>query len=101
MLNWFHKAYVAGGTEDVQQSPVYSELASMPPVLIQTGSGEVLRVDAERMAARLANCGVECRLQIWDRQAHDFHLLADLLSDGRAAIDDIALFIHQVTKVRA
>jgi acetyl esterase/lipase len=71
-----------------------ADLTGMPPTLIQVGSGEVLRCDAELMAARLTESGVECALQIWDRQVHVFQAAAAVLPEGRAAITDIGLFLH-------
>jgi acetyl esterase/lipase len=70
-----------------------ADLTGMPPTLIQVGSNEVLRCDAELMAARLTASDVECALHIWDRQVHVFQAAADVLPEGRAAIKDIGLFL--------
>ncbi len=69
-------------------------LAAMPPTLIQVSSTEILRPDAEFAAYRLADAGVAVHLQIWTRQLHVFHVGADVLSNARAAIEDIALFLR-------
>jgi len=81
-------------TDDPLLGLLDADLTGMPPTLIQVGSGEVLRSDAERMATRLAESGVECALQIWDRQVHVFQAAADVLPEGRAAIADIGLFLR-------
>jgi acetyl esterase/lipase len=71
-----------------------SYLAKLPPTLIQVGSREVLRCDAERMTAQLANAGVPCVLQIWDRQVHVFQVAADIIPEGRLAVDEIGAFVQ-------
>lgn len=70
------------------------DLSGMPPTLIQVGSGEVLRSDAELMTERLANAGVECLLQLWDRQVHVFQAGADLLPEGGSAIEELGAFLR-------
>lgn len=81
-------------TDDPLLGMLDADLTGMPPTLIQVGSNEVLRCDAELMAERLRASGVNCELQIWDRQVHVFQAAADVLPEGRAAITDIGLFLH-------
>lgn len=83
------------GYVDPAWSPVNHDPAGLPPVLIQVGSTEVLRSDAERMAQRLVAAGVPCRLQFWDRQLHVFQVAADVLPEARAAIREIGAFTQQ------
>ncbi|MGH3724707.1 MAG: alpha/beta hydrolase [Mycobacterium sp.] len=78
-------------------SPVNHDFTGMPPVFIQVGSLEVLLVDAELLAQRCAEAHVPCTVQIWDHAVHDFQMGADILPDARAAIDDMAHFIRQIT----
>lgn len=72
-----------------------TDVSALPPALIQVGSTEVLRSDAELMSARLAKSGVPCVLQIWDRQVHVFQVLADLIPEGKAAIEEIGVFARR------
>lgn len=83
------------GVLDPAWSPVNHDPAGLPPVLIQVGSTEILRSDAERMAARLVAAGVPSRLQLWDRQLHVFQVAADVLPEARAAIREIGAFVQQ------
>lgn len=46
----------------VLASPLWGDLEGLPRVLISVGSGEVLADDSRRLAARLAEAGVPCRL---------------------------------------
>ncbi|MEU7139665.1 alpha/beta hydrolase [Nocardia sp. NPDC046473] len=88
--------YRINGALDPAWSPVNHDFTGLPPVLVLVGSTEVLLVDAELLAARCAEAGVLCRLQIWDRQAHVFVAGADILPEGRAAFREIGAFHQQV-----
>jgi len=90
----FAADYLAGADpRNPYASPLYGDPTGLPPTLIQVGDDEVLRDDATRMAdtMRRANCQVE--LQIWPRVPHCWHLLAPILPEARAAIDDIGAFV--------
>lgn len=78
-------------------SPVNAPLTGLPPVLIQVGSTEMLRADAELMADRLTAAGVPCRLQIWEGQVHVFQLFSDLVPEGLQAIAHIGDFVRELT----
>ncbi|MDJ0392660.1 alpha/beta hydrolase [Rhodococcus sp. G-MC3] len=74
------------------------DLTGLGRVLIQVGSHEMLRHDAELLATRLDEAGVQRWLQIWDRAPHVFQAGADLLPDARRAIENIGSFIAWVTE---
>ncbi|MFI6866893.1 alpha/beta hydrolase [Nocardia sp. NPDC050406] len=78
-------------------SPVDAALTGLPPVLIQASTSELLRCDAELMAQRLADAKVSCRLQLWDRQPHGFPVFG-ALPESRAAIAEMARFLHDLTE---
>lgn len=79
-------------------SPVDADLRALPPVAIHASSDELLLHDAELMAERLGRADVRCDLHVWNGQVHDFPLAADLLPEGRRAIDCIGEFIGEVTE---
>jgi monoterpene epsilon-lactone hydrolase len=77
-------------------SPLYANLAGLPPLLIQVGSSEILLDDANRLAGRAGAAGVKVRLEIWPAMFHVWHLYAPLLDEGRDALDDAAAFLQAV-----
>ncbi|MEV0948202.1 alpha/beta hydrolase [Rhodococcus sp. NPDC049939] len=85
------------GGHGPSSSPVDGLLAPMPPALIQTGSQEMVYVDAELMSERLSLAGVPCELQVWERQVHVFQAAAGLLPEGTRAIREICEFIRKAT----
>jgi len=53
-------------------SPIYADLAGLPPVLIVVGSDDILLEDNLAMAARLSAAGVEVDLRIYPEAPHGF-----------------------------
>jgi acetyl esterase/lipase len=92
---------VVGAHPELHHSPVNADLRGLPPSLIICGEGEVLRVDAELMADRLAEAGVPSTLQIWEGQIHAFPVLADLTPESRAAVREIVQFVQQAVAAPA
>jgi epsilon-lactone hydrolase len=75
-------------------SPVYANLAGLPPLLIQVGSAEVLLDDANRLAANAGAAGVKVRLEVWPDMFHVWHGYAPILDEAGEALDDAAAFLN-------
>ena len=73
---------------------MYAELAGLPPVLLQVGSTELLLDDARRVHERVAAAGGTSRLTVYEDVMHDWHLLAPLLPEARAALREVAAFVR-------
>jgi epsilon-lactone hydrolase len=68
-------------------SPIHAELASLPPILVQVGSAEILLDDAVRIARQAGVYGVEAHLEIWPDMIHVWHAFAFMLpADARPSI---------------
>ncbi|MFJ9908266.1 alpha/beta hydrolase [Streptomyces sp. NPDC101152] len=79
------------GTEPLA-SPVFADLAGLPPLLIQVGSHEILLDDAVRLAGRAADHDVPVALQVWPQVPHVFQAFAALLDEADEALDSAAAF---------
>ena len=77
-------------------SPLFGDLAGLPPLLLQAGTREVLRDDAVRFAERARSAGVEVELELWHDMQHCFQLLQFLPESGRA-IQSIERFVARHT----
>lgn len=87
---------------DARQRPLLdADLTMLPPVLIHVGSAEILRTDAELLAQRLEAADVPVDLQVWHRQVHVFQAFADVVAEGRLAIEEIGVFIQNSSMRRA
>jgi len=76
-------------------SPLFADLAGLPPLLLQVGSSELLLDDTTRLAERAAAAGVDVTLEIWDDVVHVWHSFADLLPEARDAIAQIGTYVDQ------
>ena len=73
-------------------SPLFAELAGLPPLLLQVGSDERLRDDTTRFAERAEAAGVDVTLETWDDVFHVWHAFADVLPEARDAIARIGTY---------
>jgi acetyl esterase/lipase len=73
-------------------SPLYGDLAGLPPLMITAGDTEVLLEDSTRFAARAREHGVAVSLKIWEGMPHVWQLFQRVLPEARAAIEEAAGF---------
>jgi acetyl esterase/lipase len=76
-------------------SPLYGDLAGLPPVLLQAGEDEVLLDDARRYADRLAEAGSSAELHVWQGMVHVFPANVALLHAAREALDIAGEFLRR------
>jgi epsilon-lactone hydrolase len=86
-----------GGREanDPLASPVFADLTSLPPLLIQVGSDEVLLDDAVALGSAAARDGVDVTLEVWDRMFHVWHFYAPRLEPASRALSHIGDWLAQ------
>ena len=77
-------------------SPLYANLAGLPPLLVQVGEAEALLDDAKRLAERAREAGVEVELSIYDDMIHAFMLFAGV-PEARPAVDELVAFVRHHT----
>ena len=73
-------------------SPLFGDLRGLPPVLLQSGSDEVLADDTLRLEKALAQARVAVTLQVYPGLWHDFHLQAGVMREADEAIAKLAEF---------
>lgn len=96
------RAYVPPGVDrrDPRVSPLYGDLAGLPPMLIQVGSDETLLADSTRLAAAAGAADVAVTLEIWPKMIHAFQLWNARLRKGRRALSHAGRFIQSRTTKR-
>lgn len=88
------KMYLSGADpHNSLASPLYADLSGFPPILFQVGSNEVLFADAIRFAKKAHDMGVDITLDIWHQMVHSWHYAANVLPEGKAAIQTIGDFV--------
>jgi len=75
-------------------SPLRGDLAGLPPTLIQCSGAEMLRDDGVFMAQKLTAAGVAATIEVWPGVFHVWQAMADILPEGRRAIDAIVAFVQ-------
>ncbi|HEX3351000.1 MAG TPA: alpha/beta hydrolase [Acetobacteraceae bacterium] len=87
--------YLAAGGDprDPLASPLYADLAGLPPLMLHVGADEVLRDDTLRFAARAREAGVDVTLKVWPVVPHAWQLMGALLPEGRRSVTEAARFI--------
>lgn len=78
-------------------SPLFADLAGLPPLLIQVGTHEVLFDDSTRFDAAARAAGVETTLEVWNEMVHVFHVFAWMLPEAREAIESFGAFVKERT----
>jgi acetyl esterase/lipase len=68
-------------------SPIFADLAGLPPLIIQAGTHEVLLDDAIRLTGQAATADVAVTLDITPGVPHVFQAYAPILDEGAAALD--------------
>jgi len=94
-LTGLAEAFLAGrDPADPKVSPLYADLAHLPPVLVQVGSDETLLDDAVRLAGALGAAEVRTTLEVWPRMIHAWMLWSARLAAGRAASERAASWLR-------
>ena len=77
---------------DPDLSPLFADLAGLPPILIAIGSDDILLEDNLAMATRLAAAGVEVDLRIYPESPHGF--TGHETPMARAALEHISAWLR-------
>lgn len=76
-------------------SPLYADLAGLPPLLIHVGEREVLRDDSTRLAERAGAAGVPVELTVWPVVPHVWQFAHHLVPEARQSLLAAAAFLHR------
>lgn len=75
-------------------SPVYAELAGLPPLLIQVGTRETLLSDSVRLARNAREAGVDVTLDVWEGMWHVWQN-DGAVPESRRAVDELAAYFRR------
>jgi monoterpene epsilon-lactone hydrolase len=74
-------------------SPLYADLAGLPPLFVLVGTAETLLDDARRITDRASAAGVDATLRVADDMIHIFPLFVSFLPEAKDAVAEIGEFI--------
>ncbi|MEV4382848.1 alpha/beta hydrolase [Streptosporangium sp. NPDC049644] len=93
-VDWLARRWTAGlDPHDPLLSPVLGDYTGLPPLMVVTGSTEVLRDEGRRVVERARAAGVPVMYEEWPRMPHVFAILADLVPEARKVYSHIARFL--------
>lgn len=79
---------------DPRVSPLFADLAGLPPAFIQVGTEEVLYDDGVSLATRLDAAGVPVQLQVWQGMAHAWAAFGDAVPEAAASVAQLGDFLR-------
>jgi monoterpene epsilon-lactone hydrolase len=89
--------YLAGAdARDPRASPLYGDLAGLPPMLLFASRHEILRDDTLRLAERASAAGVQVELIVRDRLPHVWPVFVTLLPEARDAFATVKSFAQRI-----
>lgn len=85
-------------------SPIFQNLAGLPPLLVEIGDAEILRDQIQRFVDKAITQGVSVRHNLYPDMIHVFQLLSSAVTGAeqpRLSISNIASFIDDLFKSKA
>ena len=76
-------------------SPLFGDLAKLPPTLVQASEAEMLLDDSRRYVYRARAAGSPVKLQTWTNMVHIWQIFYPELPEAVEAWDEIAKFIRE------
>jgi acetyl esterase/lipase len=94
-----YSTYYAGDNDPTLPliSPLYGNLAGLPPLLIYVGDDEAMLDDSVQFAEKAQKAGVAVTLHVGHGMVHCFPALAPLFPEAKAAMADICAFLATST----
>jgi monoterpene epsilon-lactone hydrolase len=78
---------------DPLASPLYGNLAELPPIRIHVGEDEVLLDDARQYVAKAVAAGVDARVEVWQGMLHVFPSSIGQLAAAETALAETGTFL--------
>lgn len=75
--------------------PAESCLSGLPPLWIHVGDHEILLSDAQRLAARAVEDGVDVEFKVWPGMWHVFQASAGYVPEARHSIEELSEFLKE------
>ncbi|WP_448953926.1 alpha/beta hydrolase [Labrys neptuniae] len=75
-------------------SPIFADLAGLPPLYLQAGEDEALLDDSRVLAERAKAAGVEVRLEVFPGMLHSFQMMAGRAPEADEAIERLAQWVR-------
>jgi monoterpene epsilon-lactone hydrolase len=71
-----------------------ADLSDLPPLLVQSGTGDVVLHETRQFVDRATDHGADIRLDLYPVSTHVFHLFWSFLPEAADALEQVAHFLH-------
>jgi acetyl esterase/lipase len=89
-------AYLAGHPgDDPVLNPLAADLGGLPPLLIQTATGDHALPEARLLAEHARGQGVDARLEVYGAETHVFHAFWSFLPEAADALQRAGAFVRE------
>ena len=75
-------------------SPLYGDLAGLPPILIHGAEYDVFVSDAVRFEEAARQAGVDVRLKTWQKMWHIFHMQDTVVPEAKDALQEMCAYMR-------
>ncbi len=95
------EGYLAGHPmDDPVISPLRADLSGLPPLLIQTATGDHVLDESRALAERATARGVDARIEVFPAETHVFHVFWPFLPEAADALQQAGEFIRDRRQLR-
>lgn len=94
LQHWSTQYLNGADARDPRASPLYADLAGLPPLLIQVGTAELLYDEVVAFADKARAQKVEVTLEPWPDMPHGWIMMKDFFPQAQQALEAIARFVH-------
>lgn len=94
LIGLMAKSWLKGADpRDPRASPLFADLAGLPPLLVHVGAREIMLDDARGLCTAARDAGGMATLEIWEDMIHVFQLYPEMLPDADAAVAEAGEFL--------
>jgi acetyl esterase/lipase len=91
----FAEVYLAGHpADDPVVNPLVADLTGLPPLLIQTATGDMVLAESRAFAERALAHGVDASIEVYAADTHVFHVFWPFLPEAADALQQAGAFIR-------
>ena len=93
---WCARMYLDGrDPRDPTASPLYADLAGLPPLYVQAGDHDILLDDSLRLADKARAAGVDVRLDVFPEMPHAHQMWAGKVPEADDAVSRIGVYLRE------
>jgi epsilon-lactone hydrolase len=82
-----------GDRRDPTASPLFANVAGLPPLYVQVGDEEVLLADSTRLAERARSAGVDVTLEVFPEMQHVFQISVGNMPEANDAVAKLGSYL--------